>query len=157
MAKTFHSKKEQAAYMLISTVSLTKAKLLKNPRWYHSDWLITWSMPLALTDTMVRLRIFSGFYSHANIHGKGPFRRTCEITLSLLRQNEDALMTVLETFLHDPTTDFIGKRVSTFQLRYQTSQLLTNLFTPASHPCECPGHAGWRFGRCSEQTPWLHV
>lgn len=43
----------------------------------------------------------------------GPFRRTCEITLSLLRQNEDALMTVLETFLHDPTTDFIGKRVST--------------------------------------------
>lgn len=43
----------------------------------------------------------------------GPFRRTCEITLSLLRQNEDALMTILETFLHDPTTDFIGKRVST--------------------------------------------
>lgn len=27
-------------------------------------------------------------------------------------------MTVLETFLHDPTTDFIGKRVSTFQLQY---------------------------------------
>lgn len=44
--------------------------------------------------------------------GVGPFRRTCEITLRLLRQNEDALMTVLETFLHDPTTDFIGKRVS---------------------------------------------
>lgn len=42
----------------------------------------------------------------------GPFRRTCEITLRLLRQNEDALMTILETFLHDPTTDFIGKRVS---------------------------------------------
>ncbi|CAG8408820.1 unnamed protein product [Penicillium salamii] len=43
-------------------------------------------------------------------HCTGPFRRTCEITLSLLRQNEDALMTILETFLHDPTTDFIGKR-----------------------------------------------
>jgi hypothetical protein len=42
----------------------------------------------------------------------GPFRRTCEITLSLLRQNEDALMTILETFLYDPTTDFIGKKVS---------------------------------------------
>ncbi|KAH2932960.1 hypothetical protein KXW45_005312 [Aspergillus fumigatus] len=40
----------------------------------------------------------------------GPFRRTCEISLRLLRQNEDALMTVLETFLHDPTTDFIGKK-----------------------------------------------
>lgn len=42
----------------------------------------------------------------------GPFRRTCEISLRLLRQNEDALMTVLETFLHDPTTDFIGRKVS---------------------------------------------
>jgi serine/threonine-protein kinase ATR len=38
----------------------------------------------------------------------GPFRRTCEITLGLLRANEDALMTILETFLHDPTTDFIN-------------------------------------------------
>lgn len=42
----------------------------------------------------------------------GPFRRCCEITLTLLRGNEDALMTILETFLHDPTTDFTtaGKR-----------------------------------------------
>jgi serine/threonine-protein kinase ATR len=42
----------------------------------------------------------------------GPFRRCCEITLTLLRGNEEALMTILETFLHDPTTDFInaGKR-----------------------------------------------
>jgi serine/threonine-protein kinase ATR len=42
----------------------------------------------------------------------GPFRRCCEITLTLLRGNEDTLMTILETFLHDPTTDFInaGKR-----------------------------------------------
>lgn len=43
----------------------------------------------------------------------GPFRKTCEISLRLLRQNEDALMTVLETFLHDPTADFIGKKVTT--------------------------------------------
>ncbi|KAL4877252.1 hypothetical protein BJY04DRAFT_230764 [Aspergillus karnatakaensis] len=40
----------------------------------------------------------------------GPFRKTCELSLDLLRQNEDALMTILETFLHDPTTDFIGKK-----------------------------------------------
>lgn len=42
---------------------------------------------------------------------KGPFRRTSEITLRLLRQNEDTLMTILETFLHDPTTDLIGRKV----------------------------------------------
>lgn len=52
----------------------------------------------------------------ANVLWLGPFRRTCEITLGLLRQNEDALMTILETFLHDPTTDFIGKRVSLIYL-----------------------------------------
>ncbi|GBF64420.1 kinase [Trichophyton mentagrophytes] len=40
----------------------------------------------------------------------GPFRKTCELTLGLLRQNEDSLMTILETFLHEPTTDFIGKK-----------------------------------------------
>ncbi|KIX95534.1 uncharacterized protein Z520_08654 [Fonsecaea multimorphosa CBS 102226] len=39
---------------------------------------------------------------------EGPFRKCCEITLTLLRSNEDALMTILETFLHDPTTDFIN-------------------------------------------------
>lgn len=38
MAKTFHLKKGQAvSYMLISTVSLTRVKRLRSPRWYHSD------------------------------------------------------------------------------------------------------------------------
>ena len=43
---------------------------------------------------------------------EGPFRKCCEITMTLLRNHEDGLMTVLETFLHDPTTDFMtaGKR-----------------------------------------------
>ncbi|KAJ5731044.1 uncharacterized protein N7483_005552 [Penicillium malachiteum] len=59
-------------------------------------------VPFRLTHNMIDA---FGAYGY-----NGPFRRTCEITLSLLRQNEDALMTILETFLHDPTTDFIGKR-----------------------------------------------
>ncbi|KAJ5763195.1 hypothetical protein N7533_001876 [Penicillium manginii] len=59
-------------------------------------------VPFRLTQNMVDA---FGAYGY-----NGPFRRTCEITLRLLRQNEDALMTILETFLHDPTTDFIGKR-----------------------------------------------
>nr|OQO19804.1 hypothetical protein B0A51_16256 [Rachicladosporium sp. CCFEE 5018]OQO27475.1 hypothetical protein B0A51_06559 [Rachicladosporium sp. CCFEE 5018] len=41
---------------------------------------------------------------------EGPFRRSCELTLGLLRQNKDTLNTILETFLYDPTTDFIGKK-----------------------------------------------
>ncbi|KAE8133779.1 hypothetical protein BDV38DRAFT_274097 [Aspergillus pseudotamarii] len=59
-------------------------------------------VPFRLTQNMVDA---FGAYGY-----DGPFRKTCEITLGLLRQNEDALMTVLETFLHDPTTDFIGKK-----------------------------------------------
>ena len=43
---------------------------------------------------------------------EGPFRKSCELTLNVLRQNEEALLTILETFVYDPTTDFIGKKVS---------------------------------------------
>ncbi|TQB68311.1 serine/threonine-protein kinase M1 [Monascus purpureus] len=59
-------------------------------------------VPFRLTHNMVDA---FGAYGY-----NGPFRRTCEISLNLLRLNEDALMTILETFLHDPTTDFIGKK-----------------------------------------------
>ncbi|KAF7116577.1 hypothetical protein CNMCM5793_005058 [Aspergillus hiratsukae] len=59
-------------------------------------------VPFRLTQNMIDA---FGAYGY-----NGPFRRTCEISLRLLRQNEDALMTVLETFLHDPTTDFIGRK-----------------------------------------------
>jgi serine/threonine-protein kinase ATR len=57
-------------------------------------------VPFRLTHNMVNAM---GAYGY-----EGPFRRCCEITLQLLRGNEDALMTILETFLHDPTTDFIN-------------------------------------------------
>lgn len=57
-------------------------------------------VPFRLTHNMVDA---FGAYGY-----DGPFRRCCEITLTLLRGNEDALMTILETFLYDPTTDFLG-------------------------------------------------
>jgi len=59
-------------------------------------------VPFRLTHNMVDA---FGAYGY-----DGPFRRSCELTMGLLRQNEDALMTILETFLYDPTTDFIGKK-----------------------------------------------
>lgn len=39
---------------------------------------------------------------------EGPFRKSAEVTLRVLRQHEDTLMTILETFLYDPTADFLG-------------------------------------------------
>lgn len=75
-------------------------------------------MLLGLMDTTVCLgHSLGAFLIDFNAFCIGPFRRTCEISLNLLRQNEDALMTILETFLHDPTTDFIGKKVSRHPVR----------------------------------------
>lgn len=57
-------------------------------------------VPFRLTHNMVDAMGPSGV--------EGPFRATCEITYSLLRQHLDTLITILETFVHDPTTDFVG-------------------------------------------------
>ena len=59
-------------------------------------------VPFRLTHNMVDA---FGAYGY-----EGPFRKSCELTLGILRQNVDTLMTILETFLYDPTTDFIGKK-----------------------------------------------
>ncbi|GAB1729612.1 hypothetical protein NU195Hw_Modified_171t1 [Hortaea werneckii] len=55
-------------------------------------------VPFRLTPNMVDAM---GPYGY-----EGPFRKSSELTLRLLRQNRDTLLTVLETFLYDPTTDF---------------------------------------------------
>jgi len=59
-------------------------------------------VPFRLTHNMVDA---FGAYGY-----DGPFRKSCELTLEILRLNEDTLMTILETFVYDPTTDFIGKK-----------------------------------------------
>ncbi|KAL8891174.1 MAG: hypothetical protein Q9215_001770 [Flavoplaca cf. flavocitrina] len=59
-------------------------------------------VPFRLTHNMVDA---FGAYGY-----EGPFRKSCELTLRILRQHEDTLMTILETFLYDPTTDFMGKK-----------------------------------------------
>lgn len=59
-------------------------------------------VPFRLTHNMVDAMGPSGV--------EGPFRKTAELTYSLLRQHEDTLITILETFVHDPTADFLGSR-----------------------------------------------
>ena len=59
-------------------------------------------VPFRLTHNMVDA---FGAYGY-----EGPFRKSSELTNNILRQHEDTLMTILETFLYDPTTDFIGKK-----------------------------------------------
>ncbi|KAL1301669.1 hypothetical protein AAFC00_005888 [Neodothiora populina] len=62
-------------------------------------------VPFRLTHNMVDAM---GAYGY-----EGPFRKAAELTLGLLRQHQDTLMNILETFVYDPTTDFVGRKKRT--------------------------------------------
>lgn len=57
-------------------------------------------VPFRLTHNMVDAMGPSGI--------EGPFRTAAELTYTQLRQHQDTLITILETFVHDPTADFLG-------------------------------------------------
>lgn len=54
-------------------------------------------VPFRLTHNLVAAM---GIYGY-----EGPFRQCSELTLSILRQQEETLMTILEAFIYDPTLD----------------------------------------------------
>jgi serine/threonine-protein kinase ATR len=49
------------------------------------------------------------FTVRVNTHGSscsGVFRIACEVTMQLLRDNKDSLMSVLDAFIHDPLVEW---------------------------------------------------
>jgi serine/threonine-protein kinase ATR len=58
-------------------------------------------VPFRLTHNMVDAM---GMYGY-----EGPFRKSSELTLTLLRQHQETLMTILEAFIYDPTLDLLKK------------------------------------------------
>lgn len=58
-------------------------------------------VPFRLTHNMIDAM---GMYGY-----EGPFRKSSELTLKLLRQHEETLMTILEAFIYDPTLDLMRK------------------------------------------------
>jgi serine/threonine-protein kinase ATR len=58
-------------------------------------------VPFRLTHNMIDAM---GIYGY-----EGPFRKSSELTLRLLRQHEETLMTILEAFVYDPTLDLVKK------------------------------------------------
>ncbi|KAH8660790.1 protein kinase-like protein rad3 [Tricladium varicosporioides] len=58
-------------------------------------------VPFRLTHNMVDAM---GMYGY-----EGPFRKSSELTLKLLRQHQETLMTILEAFVYDPTLDLLKK------------------------------------------------
>ena len=59
-------------------------------------------VPFRLTHNMVDAM---GMYGY-----EGPFRKSSELTLKLLRQHEETLMTILESFVYDPTLDLLATK-----------------------------------------------
>ncbi|KAF4124503.1 serine/threonine-protein kinase ATR [Geosmithia morbida] len=54
----------------------------------------------------VPFRLTNNMVAAMGVHGyEGPFRKSSELTLSILRQQEETLMTILESFIYDPTLD----------------------------------------------------
>ncbi|KAH8154219.1 uncharacterized protein LAJ45_01987 [Morchella importuna] len=76
-------------------------------------------VPFRLTHNMVDALGVTGY--------EGTFRRTCETTLRVLRNNEDTLMTVLETFLHDPAVDMVKKKKANIKIPETPKDVLKNI------------------------------
>jgi phosphatidylinositol kinase/protein kinase (PI-3 family) len=60
----------------------------------------------------------------------GVFRRSSEITVGVLRANIDALMSVLETFVHDPLVEWNTRK----RVRFSSSSFSTSTFHSVNRP-----------------------
>lgn len=60
--------------------------------------LVPERVPFRLTQNMVAAMGVNEY--------EGTFRRACEVTMRLIKQNENTLMNILETFLYDPILDW---------------------------------------------------
>jgi len=59
---------------------------------------------------------------------EGVFRIACEITMQLLRDNADSLMSVLDAFIHDPLVEWEDEK----RKMVSRIQVLRDLLTPRS-------------------------
>ncbi|KAL0577467.1 hypothetical protein V5O48_004536 [Marasmius crinis-equi] len=87
------------------------------------------------TPERVPFRLTQNIVSALGVSGvEGIFRTTCEITLQILRDNRDLLMSVLDAFIHDPLVDFEEERKK--KNRYKANVDLKKLAREALHPIE---------------------
>lgn len=49
---------------------------------------------------------------------EGVFRTACEVTLQLLRDNKDSLMSVLDAFIHDPLVEWEDEKRKLVKITY---------------------------------------
>ena len=78
----------------------------------HVDFSCLFDKGLELeTPEMVPFRLTQNIVDGLGAGGyEGTFMRVCEITLGVLRSHREALMSVLETFVHDPLVEWAASR-----------------------------------------------
>lgn len=74
---------------------------------FHVDFNCLFDKGLTFTQPeRVPFRLTHNMVAAMGIHGyEGPFRQCSELTLQVLRQQQETLMTILEAFVYDPTLD----------------------------------------------------
>jgi serine/threonine-protein kinase ATR len=87
------------------------------------------TVPFRLTHNMV-----DAFGAHGY---DGPFRKAAEITQRTLKQTEDTLMTIMEAFVHDPTTDLFERRKRVANVPDTPAEVLESV--KAKFGCLLPG------------------
>ncbi|KAL7747228.1 hypothetical protein RI367_007439 [Sorochytrium milnesiophthora] len=90
-------------------------------------------VPFRLTQNMVDGFGLSGY--------DGAFRKSCEVSLRVLREHKEALMTVLETFVHDPLCEWDKSKSS----RKNGNESKSNMTQTAKRMLEKCEHklSGW--------------
>jgi len=69
------------------------------------------------TPEVVPFRLTQNMIDGLGVGGyEGAFERVCEITLDVLRNHREALMSVLETFVHDPLVEWTRGRSQNAQV-----------------------------------------
>ena len=80
------------------------------------------------------VKIFSGFY-----------RISCEVTMKILRDNKDSIMSVLDAFIHDPLVEWEEDKRNLVRIsRALPRTKLTDAYRPAGRRDRTPMPSGHR-------------
>jgi hypothetical protein len=93
-------------FMLTSTVSSRRSVYFATYRTARSNTFQFQGKTLE-TPERVPFRLTQNLIDGLGVTGvEGVFRIACEVTMQLLRDNKDSLMSVLDAFIHDPLVEW---------------------------------------------------
>ncbi|XP_048138242.1 serine/threonine-protein kinase ATM isoform X3 [Rhodamnia argentea] len=104
----------------------------------HIDLGVAFEQGLTLkTPERVPFRLTRDIIDGMGVTGvEGVFRRCCEETISVMRTNKEALLTIVEVFIHDPLYKWALSPLKALQRQKETSDDLETYFEDSQDECE---------------------